>query len=95
MQRHTRTTLQEAGRSAAITSVESDDLVDALDLVLNLTQINRICIAGTLKPDEATTGLKALLARSAQAPDFAVLEAELITSQARVLELFQKIVVPY
>lgn len=93
--RHTRTALQEAGRSGAITAVESDDLVNALDLVLNLTQINRICIAGTLKPEEATIGLKALLARSAQAPDFAVLDAELISSQARVFELFQKIIVPF
>lgn len=93
--RHTRSTLQEAGRCGAITSVESDDLVNALDLVLNLIQINRICIAGVLKPDEATTGLKALLARSAQAPDFSVLEAELVSSQARAFELFQKIVVPF
>jgi len=95
LRRHTRTSLQEAGRSGAISAVESDDLVGALDLVLNLTQINRICIAGTLKPDEATIGLKALLARSAQAPDFAVLEAELASSQARVFELFQKIIVPF
>ncbi|MBV1886294.1 MAG: bifunctional [glutamine synthetase] adenylyltransferase/[glutamine synthetase]-adenylyl-L-tyrosine phosphorylase [Parvibaculaceae bacterium] len=95
LRRHTRSTLQEAGRSGAITSVESDDLVNALDLVLNLTQINRICIAGTLKPEEATSGLKALLSRSAQAPDFTVLEAELVSSQARVFELFQKIVVSF
>ncbi|MDF1685455.1 MAG: bifunctional [glutamine synthetase] adenylyltransferase/[glutamine synthetase]-adenylyl-L-tyrosine phosphorylase [Parvibaculaceae bacterium] len=95
LKRHTRSALQEAGRSGVITSVESDDLVSALDLVLNLTQINRICIAGTLKPDEATAGLKGLLARSAQAPSFDVLEAELASSQARVLELFHKLVVPY
>ncbi|MFT6490826.1 MAG: hypothetical protein ACJAXQ_001610, partial [Parvibaculaceae bacterium] len=44
---------------------------------------------------EATAGLKGLLARSAQAPSFDVLEAELASSQARVLELFHKLVVPY
>ncbi len=45
-----------------------------------------------LTPDKASDGLKALLARAGEAPDFSRLEADLAARQAEVASLFNALV---
>jgi glutamate-ammonia-ligase adenylyltransferase len=59
-------------------------LLDAAMLQQSLTQTARIALDETLRPQEATPALKALLARAGGAPDFAGLEWRLTALQAQV-----------
>ena len=90
---HTRTALSRIAAAGLLPAVTADMLVAAIELNHNLTQVIRICVEGVFKPAEATIGLKSLLARAGNAPDFAALEAELLESQARVREAFDAVVV--
>ena len=67
-------------------------LIPATRLVHNLTQVLRLCVEGTFVAEEASDGLKALLARAGECPDFATLEAALGDSLGRCHEIFREIV---
>ncbi len=69
-----------------------DVLLPAARLLNNLTQVVRLCLDGPFEPQKAPDGLKALLARSAEAPDFARLEAELMGREVEVAALFGELV---
>ena len=90
---HTRTSLSRIAAAGLLPPDTADMLVAAVELNLNLTQVIRICVEGVFNPGEATIGLKSLLARAGNAPDFAALEAELLENQARVRAAFDAIVV--
>lgn len=89
---HTRAALQAIADVGILPAADADLLLSAADLTLNLTQAIRICVEGVFKPEEATPGLKALLARAGNAPDFSALEAQLRESQAEVYAAFERIV---
>ena len=89
---HTRSALQAIAAAGIVNSADADILLSAVDLTLNLTQAIRICVEGVFKPEEATPGLKALLARAGNAPDFSALEAQLRESQAEVYEVFERLI---
>ncbi|MGF7161105.1 glutamate-ammonia-ligase adenylyltransferase [Rhodoligotrophos appendicifer] len=57
-----------------------------------LTQLLRVCVAGKFVPDQAPAGLKRLLARAGDAPDFRALDAELPEVEAGVREIFERVV---
>ena len=63
-------------------------LLPAARLLNNLTQVLRLCLDGPFDPGKAPDGLKALLARAGEAPDFARLEADLAAREAEVAALF-------
>jgi glutamate-ammonia-ligase adenylyltransferase len=67
-------------------------LLPAARLYHNLTQVLRLCLDGPFVPGEAAEGLKVLLARAGEAPDFTRLEAELVTRQVEVATLFKELV---
>ena len=67
-------------------------LLPAARLFSNLTQVLRLCLDGPLIAAKAADGLKALLVRAGEAPDFARLEADLAVRQAAVARLFNEIV---
>jgi [glutamine synthetase] adenylyltransferase / [glutamine synthetase]-adenylyl-L-tyrosine phosphorylase len=71
----------------------TDVLLPAARLTNNLTQILRLCLDGPFEPGKAPEGLKMLLARSGEAPDFARLEADLAACQANVAALFAQLTV--
>ena len=50
----------------------------------NLTQVLRLCQDGPFAPPAAPEGLKLLLARAGDAPDFVRLEAELAARELRL-----------
>ncbi|MEA3023141.1 MAG: [glutamine synthetase] adenylyltransferase / [glutamine synthetase]-adenylyl-L-tyrosine, partial [Alphaproteobacteria bacterium] len=52
----------------------------------------RLCLSGPFDPKTAGAGLLGLLARAADVPDFATLEAHLAETQAKVRRSFVRIV---
>ncbi|HZD92307.1 MAG TPA: bifunctional [glutamine synthetase] adenylyltransferase/[glutamine synthetase]-adenylyl-L-tyrosine phosphorylase, partial [Pseudolabrys sp.] len=70
---------------------DAEVLRPAVQLYHDLTQILRLCLAGPFDPKAAGAGLLRLLARAADVPDFAALDATLIEMQARVRESFVRI----
>lgn len=88
---HTRTALTRIAEANLLPPETADMLVRAIALNHNLTQVIRVCVEGVFKPAEAPSGLRSLLARAGDAPDFPALEAELIESQRRVREAFEQI----
>jgi glutamate-ammonia-ligase adenylyltransferase len=67
-------------------------LIPAARLLNNLTQVLRLCMDVPFAAEHAPDGLKALLARAGEAPDFLRLEADLRSTLAAVAELFDTIV---
>jgi glutamate-ammonia-ligase adenylyltransferase len=83
-------------RNLAVTGLLSpshaDTLISASLLLNNLTQVLRLCLDGPFAPDKAPDGLKELLARAGESPDFAVLEANLRQTLSDVTSLFDELV---
>jgi glutamate-ammonia-ligase adenylyltransferase len=70
---------------------EAEVLRPAVQLYQDLTQILRLCLAGPFDAKTAGPGLLRLLARAADVPDFATLDATLIETQAKVRASFVRI----
>jgi [glutamine synthetase] adenylyltransferase / [glutamine synthetase]-adenylyl-L-tyrosine phosphorylase len=89
-------TLQALGnleRAGYLSPSAADALLPAARLLNNLTQVLRLCQDGPFTPRTAPDGLKLLLARAGDAPDFARLEAELVTRERTVASLFDALLV--
>jgi glutamate-ammonia-ligase adenylyltransferase len=69
-----------------------ETLRGAARLQQDLTQMLRLALDGPFDPEEAAEGLKQLLARTAQAPSFAVLEATLVETQAETRKAFSRVI---
>jgi [glutamine synthetase] adenylyltransferase / [glutamine synthetase]-adenylyl-L-tyrosine phosphorylase len=70
---------------------DAEVLRPAVQFYHNLTQILRLCLPGTFDPKTAGAGLLRLLARAADVPDFATLDATLSETQAKVRASFVRI----
>jgi glutamate-ammonia-ligase adenylyltransferase len=70
---------------------EAEVLRPAVQLYHDLTQILRLCLSGPFDPKSAGAGLLRLLARAADVPDFAALDATLVETQAKVRASFVRI----
>jgi glutamate-ammonia-ligase adenylyltransferase len=70
---------------------EAEILRPAVQLYQDLTQILRLCLSGPFDAKTAGAGLLGLLARAADVPDFATLDATLIETQAKVRASFVRI----
>ena len=90
---NTVTALSNLHQAGLLPASAADDLLPAARLLSNLTQVLRLCLDGPFSPDTASDGLKSLLARAGEAPDFAWLEADLAARQATVSALFDTLVV--
>ncbi len=71
---------------------DADILIPAAELYQALTQVLRLCLDKPFVPGEAPRALKELLARAANMPDFATLEASLKDTLRAVREAFDRIV---
>jgi glutamate-ammonia-ligase adenylyltransferase len=89
---HTRAALTRIAETGLLPPGTADMLVRAIALNHNLTQVIRVCVTGVFNPAEASPGLRSLLARAGDAPDFPALEADLADSQRRVREAFESVV---
>jgi glutamate-ammonia-ligase adenylyltransferase len=82
------TKLRDAG---FVSKEDAATLIDAAGLEHALTQVLRVALDETPKMDEATPGLKALLAQAGEAEDFASLEARLFGLQQATRAIFEKV----
>jgi glutamate-ammonia-ligase adenylyltransferase len=83
--------LDKAARLGLLGAEDADVVRPAIRLYHNLTQILRLCLPGPFDPKTAGPGLLSLLARAADVPDFATLEAHLKETQAKVRASFVRI----
>jgi glutamate-ammonia-ligase adenylyltransferase len=83
--------LDKAWRLGLLPAEEADVLRPAAVLHHNLTQILRLCLAGPFDPKTAGAGLLGLLARAADLPNFATLDAHLIETQRNVRASFERL----
>ncbi len=84
--------LDKAARLGVLAPAHADVLRPAARLYHDLTQVLRLCVTGPFDPKTAGPGLLRLLARAADLPDFATLDAHLIETQARVRRSFERII---
>ncbi|BAT61203.1 glutamate-ammonia-ligase adenylyltransferase [Variibacter gotjawalensis] len=84
--------LEKALRLGVLPLEHAEVLRPAITLYQDLTQVLRLYLVGSLfDPKTATSEPKKLLARAADLPDFATLDAHLIETQRKVRETFRTI----
>jgi glutamate-ammonia-ligase adenylyltransferase len=83
--------LDKAWRLGLVETADAEGLRNAARLYHDLTQILRLCLPAPLDRANAGAGLLKVLARAADVPDFATLEAHLSETQARVRASFVRI----
>jgi glutamate-ammonia-ligase adenylyltransferase len=83
--------LDKAWRFGLLPTEDAEVLRPAVRLYHDLTQILRLCLSGPFDPKTAAPGLAGLLARAADVPDIATLDAFLAETQAKVRKAFVRI----
>jgi glutamate-ammonia-ligase adenylyltransferase len=63
-----------------------------LKLYQALTQVLRLCVDGLFEPEAASRGLRDLLARSGELPDFATLDRHVVDTEAAVRAAFERLI---
>jgi glutamate-ammonia-ligase adenylyltransferase len=86
--------LERAARLGLLSPEDSEVLRPAVQLYQNLSQILRLCLSGPFDPKKTDPGLLRLLARAADVPDFATLDAYVTETQARVRQRFEVLLGP-
>ncbi len=94
LDQNTIAALEKLMQSGGIGIADAQTLISAAWLEHGLTQVLRIALEGPFKSEAATRGLTSLLARAGDAPDFAALERHLAQTQARVREIFTRLMDP-
>jgi glutamate-ammonia-ligase adenylyltransferase len=83
--------LDKAWQLGILPVEDAEVLRPATQFFQDLTQILRLCLAGPFDAKTAGAGLLRLLARAADVPDFATLDATVIETQAKVRASFVRI----
>jgi len=83
--------LEKLRAAGLLAAGDADVLIAGARLQHALTQVLRIGLDQTLEIEEATPGLKALLARAAQAGSFAETQARLAQAQTAVRAIFNRV----
>ncbi|MDP3544581.1 MAG: bifunctional [glutamine synthetase] adenylyltransferase/[glutamine synthetase]-adenylyl-L-tyrosine phosphorylase [Phreatobacter sp.] len=86
--------LDKAAAAGLLKPSQGDALRSACRLYQRLTQILRLCLVDVFDPKTAAPGLKRLLARAGELPDFATVDAHLAEVQKQVRKAFESIVGP-
>ncbi len=82
----------EKALSLRVLAVEDAEILRAaVQFYHDITQILRLCLPGAFDPKTAGAGLLRLLARAADVPDFATLDATLADMQSKVRASFLRI----
>jgi [glutamine synthetase] adenylyltransferase / [glutamine synthetase]-adenylyl-L-tyrosine phosphorylase len=87
----TASVLDKAMRDGLLAVEDAEALRPATRLYQDLGQVLRLCTTSPFDPKSAGTALTELLARAADVPDFATLEAHLADTQERVRRSFMRI----
>jgi glutamate-ammonia-ligase adenylyltransferase len=83
--------LDKAWQLGVLPVEDAEVLRPAIRLYQDVTQILRLCLAGPFDPKTAGAGLLRLLARAADVPDFAALDATMSETQVKVRASFARI----
>ncbi len=92
LDQNTINALKKLSKAGLLSPPRADVLIPAAVLVHNLTEVLRLCLDGPFDPAKAPDGLRELLTRAGDAPDFARLEATLRATLAEVAGLFDVII---
>ncbi|HMK42432.1 MAG TPA: bifunctional [glutamine synthetase] adenylyltransferase/[glutamine synthetase]-adenylyl-L-tyrosine phosphorylase [Methyloceanibacter sp.] len=92
LDQNTELALSKLSAAGVLSPSDAEILVPAARLYHTLTQVLRLCLDKPFVADEAPRALKDLLARAAEMPDFASLEASLQDTLSDVREAFDRIV---
>lgn len=92
LDQNTINALKKLSEAGLLSPQHADVLIPAAVLVHNLTEVLRLCLDGPFEPAKAPDGLRELLTRAGDAPDFARLEATLRATLAEVAGLFDVII---
>lgn len=92
LDQNTMAALKKLAASGLLSAAHADILIPAAGLVHNLTEVLRLCLDEPFEPAKAPDGLRELLTRAGDAPDFARLEATLRTTLSEVAALFNEII---
>jgi glutamate-ammonia-ligase adenylyltransferase len=92
LDQNTLLALQKLAAAGLIEEADAAALISATRLIHNLTQILRLCLTEAFEPETASKGLKELLARAGDAPDFATLEVQLRQTLKDVAGLFSRLI---
>jgi [glutamine synthetase] adenylyltransferase / [glutamine synthetase]-adenylyl-L-tyrosine phosphorylase len=84
--------LDKAWKLGVLATPDAEVLRAAARLYHDLTQILRLCLPRPFDPATAAPGFIALLARAADVPDFATLDAFVGETQAKVRSSFKRII---
>ncbi|HEY1633014.1 MAG TPA: bifunctional [glutamine synthetase] adenylyltransferase/[glutamine synthetase]-adenylyl-L-tyrosine phosphorylase [Rhizomicrobium sp.] len=87
----TMAALEKLATEGALSAGDAQTLLSTARIENALMQILRIAVEGTLAPEAASPGLKALLTRAAGARDFAGLETSLADAQQRVRAILERV----
>ncbi len=87
----TASVFEKAARVGILEAEDADVLRPGTRLYQNLGQILRLCVTAPFDAKSAGAGLMELLARAADVPDFATLDAHLADTQERVRRSFVRI----
>ena len=83
--------LDKAWRLGLLATEDAEVLRPAVRLYHDLTQILRLCLPGRSIPNRPRPGLVGLLARAADVPDFATLDAFIVETETKVRASFVRI----
>jgi [glutamine synthetase] adenylyltransferase / [glutamine synthetase]-adenylyl-L-tyrosine phosphorylase len=83
--------LDKAWRLGVLATEDAEVLRPAVRLYHDLTQILRVCLSGPFDPKTAAPGLMQLLARAADVPNFATLDAFIDETATKVRASFKRI----
>ena len=92
LHQNTEQSLRNLAAVGLLPAAAADRLVPAVRLVNDLTQVLRLCLDDAFDPESAPDGLKVLLTRAGEMPDFGHLTATLRQSLADVAFLFDDLV---
>ena len=93
LHQNTAQALRSLAAAGLLDADAADRLIPAVHLINDLTQVLRLCLDEPFDPGSAPNGLKVLLTRAGEMPEFGHLEATLRQSLADVALLFDRIVV--
>jgi glutamate-ammonia-ligase adenylyltransferase len=94
LDQNTIAALERLAAAAVLSPEVAATLVRAARLEHGLTQVLRIALTGVFNAEAATRGLKALLARAGDAPDFSAVEAQLVETETQVRTIFDELLPP-
>lgn len=92
LDQNTLAAFRKLAAAGALSAADAETLIQAARLTHSLTQVLRLCIDEVFDPATAPSGLKALLARAGDAPDFATLEGQLRETLSAVAVLFRRLI---